>query len=93
MSREHALLITLIPLAHLLGPIPVGLLGGLSKGVDPRTAGFSLCAGIAQTGSPMDQSVNRVMMPASAWPRRSPMTQYRYLGSKVRRHKCRCSTH
>lgn len=39
MSRQDAILIALIPLAYLLGSIPFGLLVGLSKGVDPRTAG------------------------------------------------------
>jgi glycerol-3-phosphate acyltransferase PlsY len=39
MPREHTLLLALIPAAYLLGSIPFGLLIGLSKGIDPRTAG------------------------------------------------------
>src|SRR5215204_5988168 len=38
MSPQVALLI-LIPLAYLVGSIPFGLIVGLAKGVDPRTAG------------------------------------------------------
>src|SRR3954463_13561751 len=33
------LLLTFIPLAYLVGSIPFGLIVGLAKGVDPRTAG------------------------------------------------------
>jgi glycerol-3-phosphate acyltransferase PlsY len=33
------LLLTLIPLAYLVGSFPFGLIVGLAKGVDPRTAG------------------------------------------------------
>jgi glycerol-3-phosphate acyltransferase PlsY len=39
MPTADTLLLALIPLAYLLGSIPFGLLVGLSKGVDPRTAG------------------------------------------------------
>src|SRR3954471_19602270 len=38
MSPQLSLLL-LIPLAYLVGSIPFGLLVGLAKGVDPRTAG------------------------------------------------------
>src|SRR5438270_7875616 len=38
MNREDWLL-ALIPVAYLLGSVPFGLVVGLSKGVDPRTAG------------------------------------------------------
>ena len=38
MSPQLSLLI-LIPLAYLVGSIPFGLIVGLAKGVDPRTAG------------------------------------------------------
>jgi acyl phosphate:glycerol-3-phosphate acyltransferase len=34
-----ALLALLVPLAYLLGSVPFGLLVGLAKGIDPRTAG------------------------------------------------------
>lgn len=35
----ETLLLILIPLAYLLGSIPFGLMVGLAKGIDPRTAG------------------------------------------------------
>src|SRR4051794_39210345 len=38
MTTAQQLLI-LIPISYVLGSIPFGLLVGLSKGVDPRTAG------------------------------------------------------
>src|SRR5438309_10454749 len=38
MNREDWLL-ALIPVAYLLGSVPFGLVVGLSKGIDPRTAG------------------------------------------------------
>ena len=37
MSRT--LLLVLIPIAYLIGSIPFGLIVGMSRGVDPRTAG------------------------------------------------------
>ena len=39
MTTAAQQLCILIPLAYLLGSIPFGLLVGLAKGVDPRTAG------------------------------------------------------
>ena len=38
MSTVHQLL-TVIAIAYVVGSIPVGLLVGLSRGVDPRKAG------------------------------------------------------
>jgi glycerol-3-phosphate acyltransferase PlsY len=39
MTRAHWLLLSLIPIAYLMGSIPFGLIVGLAKGVDPRKAG------------------------------------------------------
>jgi glycerol-3-phosphate acyltransferase PlsY len=39
MTQTQLLLVTLLPLAYLLGSIPFGLIIGLAKGVDPRKAG------------------------------------------------------
>jgi glycerol-3-phosphate acyltransferase PlsY len=39
MTAARQLLLCLIPIAYLIGCIPFGLLVGLAKGVDPRTAG------------------------------------------------------
>src|SRR3954471_19733098 len=39
MTRAHWILVSLLPVAYLLGSVPFGLLVGLSKGVDPRKAG------------------------------------------------------
>ena len=39
MTQTQLLLVTVLPLAYLLGSIPFGLIIGLAKGVDPRKAG------------------------------------------------------
>jgi acyl phosphate:glycerol-3-phosphate acyltransferase len=39
VPRPEILLLTLIPVAYLLGAIPFGLLVGFAKGIDVRTAG------------------------------------------------------
>jgi glycerol-3-phosphate acyltransferase PlsY len=39
MTRAHWLLLSLLPVAYVMGSIPFGLIVGLAKGVDPRKAG------------------------------------------------------
>src|SRR3954451_21270384 len=39
MTRAHWMLLSLLPVAYIMGSIPFGLIVGLAKGVDPRKAG------------------------------------------------------
>src|SRR5258707_4724930 len=39
MTRAHWMLLSLLPVAYVLGSVPFGLIVGMTKGVDPRKAG------------------------------------------------------
>src|SRR5882724_7918803 len=39
MTHAHWMLLSLLPVAYVMGSVPFGLIVGLAKGVDPRTAG------------------------------------------------------
>src|SRR5438309_10081687 len=39
MTTAHWMLLSLIPVAYLVGSIPFGLIVGRAKGIDPRKAG------------------------------------------------------
>src|SRR5437764_1084087 len=39
MLDRSTIVLLLVPIAYITGSVPIGLLVGLSKGVDPRTAG------------------------------------------------------